>query len=297
MELKIISPQENGFVQEIKWNSEELKTEIAAKMADYTNLVFTEDSISDAKKDRANLNKLKGAFEDERKRVKKLCMEPYNKFEQQIKEVTALIDEPIRLIDSQVKEVEQKKKEQKRKDIKELFETIGFQVFVTLDQIWDDKWLNASVSLTKIEDQMRNLMYKIGTEVKAISELPEYSFEAMEVYKKTLDLTRAIAKGKELADIQKRKEEARIAREQAEKEKREAEEQKVQQEKANEDVPETEIGRVIDSIERQTFDRVTVTDTEEPIMHLDFRVWGTREQLLALRNYMNEKNLKFGKVE
>lgn len=297
MELKIISPQENGFVQEIKWNNEELKAEIAAKMTDYNSLVFTEDSISDAKKDRANLNKLKGAFEDERKRVKKLCMEPYNKFEQQIKEVTALIDEPIRLIDSQIKEVEQKKKEQKRKDIADLFGTIGFQVFVTLDQIWDDKWLNASVSLTKIEDQMRNLMYKIGTEVKAISELPEYSFEAMEVYKKTLDLTRAIAKGKELADIQKRKEEARIAREQAEKEKRAAEEQKAQQEKANEDVPETEIGRVIDSIERQTFDCVTATGTEEPIMHLDFRVWGTREQLLALRNYMNEKNLKFGKVE
>lgn len=26
LELRIISPQENGFVQEIKWNNEELKT-------------------------------------------------------------------------------------------------------------------------------------------------------------------------------------------------------------------------------------------------------------------------------
>lgn len=110
MELKIISPQENGFVEEIKWNNEELKAEIAAKMKDYRGLVFTEESIADAKKDRANLNKLKSAFEDERKRVKKLCMEPYNKFEQQVKEVTALIEEPIRLIDSQIKEVEQRKK-------------------------------------------------------------------------------------------------------------------------------------------------------------------------------------------
>ena len=39
MELKIISPQENGFVQEIKWNNEELKAEIAAKMTDYNSLV------------------------------------------------------------------------------------------------------------------------------------------------------------------------------------------------------------------------------------------------------------------
>ena len=61
------------FVEEIKWNNEELKAEIAAKMRDYRGLVFTEESIAEAKKDRANLNKLKSAFEDERKRVKKLC--------------------------------------------------------------------------------------------------------------------------------------------------------------------------------------------------------------------------------
>lgn len=47
MELKIISPQENGFVEEIKWNNEELKAEIAAKMEDYRGLVFTEASIAD----------------------------------------------------------------------------------------------------------------------------------------------------------------------------------------------------------------------------------------------------------
>ena len=56
MELKIISPQENGFVEEIKWNNEELKAEIASKMEDYKGLVFTDENIVDAKKDRANLN-------------------------------------------------------------------------------------------------------------------------------------------------------------------------------------------------------------------------------------------------
>lgn len=38
MELKIISPQENGFVEEIKWNNEELKAEIAAKMKAETGM-------------------------------------------------------------------------------------------------------------------------------------------------------------------------------------------------------------------------------------------------------------------
>ena len=32
LELKIFSPQENGFVPEIKWNNEELKAAIAEKM-------------------------------------------------------------------------------------------------------------------------------------------------------------------------------------------------------------------------------------------------------------------------
>ena len=35
----------------------------------------------------------------------------------------------------------------------------------------------------------------------------------------------------------------------------------------------------------------------EPVMRIDFRVWGTKEQILALRDYMKQNNLKFGKVE
>lgn len=117
MEFKILSPQDGNLVQDISWNNEELKAEISAKMKDYKGLVFTEETIKEAKKDRASLNKLRSAFEDERKRIKKLYMDPYNRFEQQVKEVIALIDEPIRLIDAQIKEVEENKKLQKRKDI------------------------------------------------------------------------------------------------------------------------------------------------------------------------------------
>lgn len=53
LELKIFSPQESGFVPEIKWNNEELKVAIAEKMKEYNGLVFTEETISEGKKDRA----------------------------------------------------------------------------------------------------------------------------------------------------------------------------------------------------------------------------------------------------
>lgn len=291
LELKIFSPQENGFVPEIKWNNEELKTAIAEKMEEYKGLVFTEETISEGKKDRANLNKLRGAIDDERKRVKKLCMEPCNRFEKEVKEVLALVDEQISAIDVQIKEVEQIRKEEKRKAVQELFESIGFQKFVTLEMIWDEKWLNASVALSKVENQMKETMYRIGEEVGTISRLPEFSFEAMEVYKKTLDLTQAIKKGQELADIQKRKEEA-LARQKAEEERRKAEGAVAGKESENpEDVADSQDAPK--EAEENDYTRVV----SEPVMRIDFRVWGTREQILALRDYMKQNNLKFGKVE
>lgn len=60
-------------------------------MEDYNGLVFTEETIADGKKDRADLNKLRGAIDNERKRIKKMCMEPYNKFEKEVKEVLGLV--------------------------------------------------------------------------------------------------------------------------------------------------------------------------------------------------------------
>lgn len=282
MELKIMSPQENGFVKEILWNNKELKAEIEAKMQDYKNLVFTEETIKEAKTDRANLRKLKDAFEGERKRIKKLCMEPYENFERQVKEVVSLIEEPIQLIDKQIKEVEEQKKHQKRKYIEELFGTIGFQCFVTLDKIWDDKWLNVSVPLTKIEEQMKSIMYRIGNEVVTISRLPEFSFEALDMYKKTLDLNQAIQEGHRLADIQKRK----VAYEEEQKQ-REAEKAKRQEERAALE-PDTAITKEAESF--------TTHQPEEKLYTVEFRVETTKEKLNLLKNFFQLNNITYGPI-
>lgn len=283
MELKIMSPQENGFIKEILWNNEELKSEIAAKMQDYKNLVFTEETIKDAKTDRANLRKLKEAFESERKRIKKLCMEPYESFERQVKEVTALIEEPIRLIDSQIKEVEEQKRLQKRKDVEELFKTIGFQCFVTLDMIWDDKWLNASVPLSKIEESMKSTMYRVGNEVATINRLPEFSFEAMETYKKTLDINQAIQEGQHLADIQKRKLDYE-------------EQQKRVVEEAQKAEQETALGQMEAPVQGEAQELINEPSQEEQLYTVDFRVKTTREKLGSLKKFFQMNNITYGPV-
>lgn len=289
MELKILSPQEGGFVKEIRWNNEELKAEIAEKMQEYKSLAFTEETIKEAKADRAKLNKLRTAFEDERKRIKKLCMAPYDEFEKQVKELIALIDEPIRLIDSQIKEVEQKRREEKHQKIEELFAGIGFQTFVTLDKIWDDKWLNASVTLGKIEEQMKSRMYQIGNDLLTIKNLPEFSFEAMEVYKKTLDLTMAIQEGQRLSEIQKRK-----AAYEEEQRRKAAEAQNRTQAIQAEIMPaQPEKGKAeeLEGAARQE------ERQEAQVFKMDFRVWGTKDQLMGLRQYLIDNRIKFGKVE
>lgn len=287
MELKIISPGENGFLKEIQWNQEEVKAWVAARVQDYKNIAYTEDQVKDMKKDRADLNKLRTAFESERKRLKKVCMEPYNLFEQQVKEAVALIDEPIQLIDSQLYELEERRKQQKKKDIEALFDTIGFQTFVTLENIFDQKWLNASVSLGKIEEQMKSIMYKIGTDVATIGNLPEFSFEAMEVYKKTLDLNKAILEGQRLAEIQKRKQ-------QYEEEQKRIAEEKARQEEQEQSVL-AEVVEEIAPVEEK------VDASPEPVrpdlVRMDFRVWCTKEQLMDLREYLIAHQIKFGRVE
>lgn len=285
MELKILSPQEGGFVKEIRWNNEELKAEIAEKMQEYKSLAFTEETIKEAKADRAKLNKLRTAFEDERKKIKKQCMEPYVKFEQQVKELIALIDEPICLIDRQIKEVEQKIKEEKRQKIEELFAGIGFQNFVTLDKIWDDKWLNASVPLGKIEEQMKSWMYQIGNDLLTIKNLPEFSFEAMEVYKKSLDLTTAIQEGQRLSEIQKRK-----AAYEEEQQRRKAAEAQTRMQAVQADAQPAQPEKQEEAVQQEK-------RQETQIFQMDFRVWGTRKQIMDLRQYLINNKIKFGKVE
>lgn len=274
MEFKIMNVNENLIAQEIHWNNEELKKEISLKMADYESLVFTEDTIDEAKKDRATLNKLKTSFEDERKRIKKIYLDPYNKFEAQVKEVISLIEKPIGLIDQQIKEVEENKKLQKREDIEEIFKQTGFQSFVALEKIFDQKWLNASVSLKRIQEQMQNMKYSIGEDVYAIHQLPNFSFEAMEVYKETLSLTDAINEGQRLADIQKRKTAAEEAKRRVAEEVLAATTNKIEDE--------------VESAEEKVI--------PEEVYTLDFRVIATREQLALLKTFLKQNNITYGPV-
>jgi septal ring factor EnvC (AmiA/AmiB activator) len=213
---------------EIRFNYEELKTQLASMAAEYKGLVFTESQLPEAKKDRASLNKMKKALNDARIQTQREYMAPFDEFKTKIDDLIKLVDEPVKEIDVQIKGFEEAAKEEKKEEIRKLFAETGFQAFVTLEMIWNEKWMNKSYSLKQISEEMTLLLNKIGTEVYTIHSLEAFSFEAMEVYKETLDLNRAIAEGQRLADIQKRKEEEAARRAEEARAKEEAEKAKAQ---------------------------------------------------------------------
>lgn len=210
MELRV---NEVTIPEKISFNYEELKAELTEKVAFYETLVYTDDQVKDAKADRATLNKLKKTLNDERIWREKEYMQPFNEFKAQVNEIIGIIDKPIAVIDKQVKEFEDQKKANKQKDIEELFASIGFQSFVTLDKIQDPKWLNASVSMKSIEEQMRARMYEIGDNVLRISQFPEFSFEAMEAFKETLLIDTAVDVVQKNREMEQKKAAAKAAEE------------------------------------------------------------------------------------
>lgn len=224
MELQIISPKPGQKFPSIKWNNEELKKEIAEAVKDYQNVVVTVETEKDSKTLRAKLNKLRTAIDDARKDMKKRVQEPFTIFEQQVKEVQAPIDAAIANLDKQLAEIKILKQEQKRKDIEEQFKNGKFPEWLTLDQLWNEKWLNATVTMPQIIADIDEQMKHINANLRTIAALPDFSFEAEEIYKKTLDFGGAIRKAKEMSEIQKRKAEAE-ARAKQEEEAREKAEQ------------------------------------------------------------------------
>lgn len=214
MELKINNVT---FPEAIEFNFDEIKQELSSKVEQYKTLVYTDDQIKDAKKDVAELRKFIKALSDERIKVKKQCLKPYEEFEAKVKELESVVNEPITLIDSQVKEYEAKQKQEKQDAIIELWKACEKPDWISLAMIENAKWLNSSTSMKSIQDEMESQLVQIKTNLDTLANLPEFGFEATEVYKTTLDINKAISEGFRLAEIQKKKEEEQ-ARLQAEQE-------------------------------------------------------------------------------
>lgn len=288
MELRV---NEVIIPEEIKVsNFEELKAELEDKAEYYGSLLYTDEQIKDAKADRAMLNKFKNTVNSERIKKEKEYMNPFNQFKSQINELIAIVDKPIAVIDERIAAYNDEQKAQKKKAIEELFAGMGFQSFVTLEKIWDPKWLNASVSMKSIEEQMRSRMYQIGDDVLTLHNLPEFGFEATEVYKQTLDINKAIKEAQRMAEIAKAKAEA-AAKKKAAEEARKAEEER----KAKEIKEEQRVIVPTEPHEQAVTppEPVQSADSTQERMVVRFEVLLTTEDAYALKEFFKSRSIEF----
>ena len=132
-ELKIQAPKNKPVV----WNYEQLRADLTTALADYESRVYTEDTIAEAKEDRAKLNKLKKAINDERIAREKEYMHPFNEFKSQAKELCDMIDTASSGIGEQLEAFEQKRIDEKASHIQTLFNDVASNYdlpFITLEK-------------------------------------------------------------------------------------------------------------------------------------------------------------------
>ena len=266
MELHI---EEYQVTPEIKFNFEEIKAGVAEKVSYYKDLVYTDEQIKEAKADRANLRKFVDALDNRRKEVKAEILKPYLVFEGKLDEIKSLVQEPIQQIDTQVKEYEAIQKRAKEESIRQTFINKGYAWMA--DIMWNPKWLNATYSMKTIVEEIDARIFNYEAHMKTLEALDEYRFEAIEEYKKTLDLGKAMLMVNQLKEQAKRK----AAYEEAENARKAAYE-----------------------AERQMEIDVDDEDTEyhPPVREwISFKAYLSTEEAIALKEFFNSRNIEFKK--
>lgn len=307
MELKIYSPQEDGFAQVVQWNFVELKKEIAETVQGYETSVYTDDTMKQAKADRAKLRKFVDALEAKRKEIKKKYLVPYEQFEKQEQELVALVQKAIDSIDGQVKGYEERLRAEKTDKIREFYEDSIYDMgpYLPFERVMKPEYANASTSMKSIKEEILALIQKVSEGVAILNGVDSpYAADMKEVFLRTYDLGAALAEQNRLeaAERKRREYEEDRLRRQAEKEAKEKEEARnliaagrQMEPKAEGQAAAKPAGAPAASTTEKAAPAAGSTEEETPRI-LDFRVYVTREQMRKLRQFLMDEGIRFEPV-
>lgn len=304
----------------INFNFEETKAELESLLLEYQGAVFTDESIPVAKSINADLRKKQKSFDARRKEVKNEFMKPYNEFDSKAKELILLFDEPINFIDTQVKAYEEKKKEEKRKKIQEIYtEFIGEMAeYLPLAKIYNAKWENSTTTIKSIKEDISQVVESTEQAVSTITGMnSEASDKALAQYKQDLSLANAISYinryeqqkaeieaklAKQREEEEERKKLAEIERIRAEERKKIQDEERIrreEQEKAAREIEEIRQAKAVEVLgivesdaapEESTDFNSESFDTEEPLGELPFVTVGEIKSVFTVVATANELN-------
>lgn len=288
MELVITSPKDTEYLKSIEFNFDELKAELKQGLEKYQNLVYTEDNLKEAAKDRANLNKLAKALDDQRKAVKEKCLEPYEKFATKINELIDLINVQSGAIDTQIKDFENQYKTEKRAEIQAYYdEVIGdLKELLPLERIFNAKWLNKGTTLKAVKAEIDAIITKTNEDLNTINGLEtEFMVEVKETFLRTLDLGEALRRNEYL----KGQKASQEARERAIKQANEA--RGIKQVTNEVKQPEPDIAATMQTEPKEV-------KQEQPSATRRFEFWAIMdyEQSQLLRAFLIENKIQYGSI-
>lgn len=291
MELKIYNPQDDGFLQKIDWNFEDLKAEISAAAQEYETSVYTDDTIKSAKADRAKLNKFVDALNAKRTDIRKQLLKPDEQFGREVKELTGIVQKAIDNIDGQIKDYERRQREEKTQKIRDFYEENIHDLaeYLPFEKVMRPEYANVSTSMKSIKESISTLIQKVGEGLAIINETDsKFVGDMKRVFLQTYDIGAALAERNRLEteernremymEEQRRRKAERDAREQAEA-------QRIMQ-----------AGAKAEAAPEAPEPQIDAQPAEEPVYEMRFCVHGTRDQILKLRDFMKANNISFERI-
>lgn len=216
--LELVKPEFSGEIQvkikslgEIESNMKEVKGYVENLNNYYKNITFTEETIKEAKEEKAKINKFKSEVANYRKNIVAEYNKPIKIFEDTSKETEKILTETYNTINSQVanyEDIEKQRKEQEIKDYFEEYKVANNIDFINYGQAKINVTLTASVK--KLKEQAKAFIDEIIDDLKLI-ETQECKDEILVEYKQNLNVSRAI---QEVANRHRLLEEERKRKEQ-----------------------------------------------------------------------------------
>ena len=228
-----------------------------------------------AKSDKAYLNKLKDEVAEKRKTATKLWNSPLAEFENEMKTLEKTIDNASKQLKTIVDEAENKEREIKKKEIYDYWSTLDFKI-ISLDKIFNDKWLNKTYSMKQVMLDCEAAIEKYTTELETIKNSCEEEDReiGMSFYLETLNLNDTLIKLNQLKAN-------RAALKTAEEQKKETVE--IKTEPVTEQVTKTNIPQNSQQISQQ-------------IEEYTLRIKGPREKMFALRQFIINSGLEYTRL-
>lgn len=199
--MELIINNEIRKFPEITFNYDQIVSELTPKLEKYKNMVYTDETIALAKKDKAMLNNLAKAVNTKKIEIKNRCLEPYVKFEVQIKNIIGMIEEASGIIDKQVKAYDDELRNKKLDYINKYFNetAAALQGILQFEKILNPKWLNVTFKMNSIKAEIDDIVKRTEADLALIDGLKsEFETELKTVYLSSLDISAVLLKKNEL---------------------------------------------------------------------------------------------------